>query len=274
MGGAVAERLLRRGHEVAVFDLDQAAIERLVALGAEAPDSVAGWEGEALVVSLPDDAAVHSVLIDGTALDEPAPKLLVELSTILPATMEEVAVAARSRDVAVLDAPVSGGPNEARAGELTLLVGAEDEALAAGRGLLEDIGSVEHVGPAGHGKAAKLVNNTMTMGNMAVAAEAFTLGVKMGLDPRRLYDVISRSGGRSHHFEKRIPYVLEGDFTARFALGLSEKDLRLALQMGHDASYPMPLASSVHQVFEQARARGLSKEDMVAVIKVYEEWSG
>jgi 3-hydroxyisobutyrate dehydrogenase-like beta-hydroxyacid dehydrogenase len=172
-----------------------------------------------------------------------------------------------------VDAPVSGGPADALAGSLTLLIGAEAEALNRARPVLAQLGSIEHVGPPGHGKAAKLVNNTMTMGNMVVAAEAFTLGVKLGLDPDALFDVLSRSGGRSHHFVKRMPLALARDFTARFALYLSEKDLRLALEMGHDVSYAMPVASTVHQIYELARAKGLADEDMVAVIKVYEEWA-
>lgn len=273
MGGSVAERLISQGANISVSDLSAEAVAKLQAKGATAlsPESVG--DCDVLITSLPNDAAVRAALLDSGVLNTPGLDLLIELSTILPDTMREIEAAATGHDVRVVDAPVSGGPAEALAGTLTLLVGADEDALELARPILEQLGTIEHVGPAGHGKAAKLVNNTMTVGNMAVAAEAFTLGVKLGLEPHRLFDVLSRSGGRSHHFQKRIPYALERDFSARFALQLSEKDIRLALQMGHDACYAMPVASAVHQMYELARAHGLAEEDMVAVIKIYEQWA-
>jgi 3-hydroxyisobutyrate dehydrogenase len=176
-------------------------------------------------------------------------------------------------DVAVVDCPVSGGPGEALAGKLVELVGADDAALARVRPVLEALGTVEHVGAVGHGKTVKLLNNLMAMGNIVVAAEAFTLGVKLGLDRDDLFDVLSRSGGRSFHFLKRFPYALADDYSARFAVRLGEKDIRLGLELAHDADYPMPTASIVHQIFEMARAKGLGNEDVVAVLKVFQEWA-
>jgi 3-hydroxyisobutyrate dehydrogenase-like beta-hydroxyacid dehydrogenase len=113
------------------------------------------------------------------------------------------------------------------------------------------------------------VNNVMSMGNLAVAAEAFTLGTKLGLDPGRAFEVLSRSGGRSHQFVKRMPAVLAGDTTARFALGLAEKDLRLALEMAHGVPAGMPITGAIHQVYELARAAGLGERDAAALVELY-----
>jgi 3-hydroxyisobutyrate dehydrogenase len=273
MGGSVAERLIVGGNEVGVFDLDATAIARLVAKGAIEKTLDTVGDCEILITSLPNDEAVRSTLLDSTILDSDGPKVLMEISTILPETMTQVAEYASQHGLMVVDAPVSGGPNEALAGTLTLLVGADDNAVNAARSVLEQLGTIERVGMPGHGKATKLVNNTMSMGNMAVAVEAFTLGIKLGLEPHQLFEVLSRSGGRSHHFEKRMPYALDRDFKARFAVSLCEKDLRLALKVAGDADYAMPICNSVYEIYELASAKGLANEDMVAIIKVYEEWA-
>ncbi len=272
MGGAVAERLVSSGFTTSVYDTDEAAVNRIVAHGALPGTKTSVARCDVLLTSLPSDRNVLEAVIGSDALSTLSGGTLIELSTILPDTMKELAAHARKADVHIVDSPVSGGPNEARAGTLVLLVGAEDADVERARPVLDAIGTIERVGSVGQGKAMKLVNNTMSMGNMVVAAEAFTLGKSLGLEPRRMFDTLSRSGGRSHAFAKRIPYALDDDFTARFALYLGENDLRLALEMAHGSGHPMPVAACIHQVYETGLARGLAKEDMVAVIKVYGEW--
>lgn len=273
MGGSVAERLVTSGLATRVYDLDPAAIERLVAKGATACDMESATDCDVLLTSLPSDEAVASVLLDGGLVSRLDGRILIELSTVLPGTLNRVCTVAADHDVAVVDCPVSGGPNEALRGALTLLVGASDCDLDRARPVLDALGTVEHIGPPGHGKTIKLVNNVMSMGNMVIAAEAFALGSKMGLDAQRMYEVLSRSGGRSHHFVKRMPYALDRDFSARFAVYLGEKDVRLALALAHDEEYVMPATSTVHQIYEMARATGLGQEDIVAVLKLYEDWA-
>jgi 3-hydroxyisobutyrate dehydrogenase len=273
MGGSIARRLAGSGIDTGVYDIASDAVGRLVADGAQAVDPAADDLGDFVLISLPDDRAVTAAVLESGLLERLSGRVLIELSTILPETMSLIADRAREHGVAVVDCPVSGGPAEALKGTLVLLAGAEASVLERAEPVLALLGTVEHVGPVGHGKAVKLVNNVMAMGNVAVAAEAFTLGTALGLDRERLYDVLSRSGGRSHHFQKRIPYVLAGDYSPRFSLDLGEKDLRLALQLAHDEGYVMPTASIVHQIFEMGRAKGLGREDAIAVVKIFEEWA-
>ncbi|SNQ49528.1 3-hydroxyisobutyrate dehydrogenase [Frankia canadensis] len=273
MGGAVAERLVASGFETLVYDISPQAVARAVEHGGVASTPEGLGAADVIVVSLPNDEIVTASVIDSGVLAFWSGRVLVELSTTLPRTVLAVAEAAAVHNVAVVDAPVSGGPNEARAGKLVELVGAEPAALERARPVLEVLGTVEHVGPVGTGKTVKLVNNQMAMGAIVVAAEAFTLGEKLGMDRDALFDVLSRSGGRSFHFLKRWPYVLADDYHARFAVSLAEKDLRLGLALAHDAEHPMPTGSMVHQVFEMARARGLGGEDCVAVIKIFQDWA-
>ena len=114
----------------------------------------------------------------------------------------------------------------------------------------------------------------MTMGNVLVAAEAFALGVKAGVEPRRLFEILSVSGGRSHHFLKRFPQLLDRDFEARFSLGLGEKDLRLALALAEETGAAMPATATIHQLYRAAIALGSADEDIVAVARLYERLAG
>ena len=186
----------------------------------------------------------------------PAPRS-IDLSTVDPDTWKEVARAAAARGLECLDAPVSGGPVEAGSGKLVFLVGGDAQVLERCRPLLATLGSeIHHVGPLGTAQVVKIVNNVMTMGNVAVAAEAMVLGVKAGMDPQRLFDILSTSGGRSHHFLKRFPYVLAGDFAPRFSIALSRKDLGLAARLAESLGVPMLTTAVVRQVYEAAAAAG------------------
>jgi 3-hydroxyisobutyrate dehydrogenase-like beta-hydroxyacid dehydrogenase len=273
MGGSVARRFLELGNTVQVYDVNGEAVTRLVSQGAAAVTLSELSNSDVLFVSLPNDEIVLEVLVQqGVVESLKAGAVLIELSTILPKTMLIVDEIAGKRGVHVIDSPVSGGPAEVEKGELTLLVGATDEGMNVATPVLQSLGVIHHVGAVGKGKAVKLVNNIMTMCNMAAACEAFTLGVKAGIEPQLLYDVLNNSRGRSFHFTKRMPKVLARDFEAGFPLYLGEKDLRTSLAFAHDEGYPMPITATVHQMYELARSKGLGSLDIAAVIQLYEEW--
>ena len=276
MGRALCRRLLATGHHVQGHDVSQEAVRQAGALGVE-PATMEGIAAlDTVLTSLPDDEAVTAVLLPPhglvARLDRGA--TIVELSTLLPRTIRAVDGAAGPRGIGVVDCAVSGGPAEAASGSLVLLVGASEEHLERARPLLESLGSMQHAGAVGDGKTVKLVNNVMTMGNVLVAAEAFTLGVRAGIEPRRLFQVLAESGGRSHHFLKRFPHLLRRDFEARFSLRLGEKDLRLALALAEDAGAALPATAVVHQLYRSAIALGSPDEDIVAVARLYERLAG
>lgn len=273
MGGAVAQRLLESGFPTLVHDIDPDAVANQVARGATACDPAGAGAADVIITSLPNDRIVTQVLLDSGVLAKWSGRVLVELSTTLPETVRAVAAVAAEHAVAVVDSPVSGGPGEALAGKLVELVGADAEALERARPVLSALGTIEHVGAVGHGKTVKLVNNLMAMGNIVVSAEAFTVGMQLGMDRHELFDVLSRSGGRSFHFLKRWPYALADDYHARFAVALGEKDMRLGLELAHQSGCVTPISAAVQQIFEMARARGFGDEDVVAVLKVFQEWA-
>ena len=207
------------------------------------------------------------------ALAEPE-SLIVELSTIDPATMKDVAAAAELRGLAVLDCPVSGSPNEAGEGKLVLLVGAEQADIDRARPVLALLGeNIQHTGPVGTAKVVKIVNNMMSMGNVLVAAEAFALGVTAGVEPQKLYDVLAVSGGRSHHLTKRFPNAIKGDFKPGFKMELGEKDLSLGIDLGRALRQPTPAASMVRELYALALAEGYRGQDIVALLAMYQKWA-
>ncbi|MEO3797470.1 NAD(P)-dependent oxidoreductase [Nonomuraea sp. B10E15] len=278
MGGAVAARLAAAGREVVGYDLDEVAVRR----AAEAGVTVSAGPAEAVtgartvITSLPDAAAVRAAWCGpGGLVRHAAPgTFAVELSTIDPGTMREIAVPARAAGLRVVDCAVSGGPEEAAAGALALIAGAWEADLRDLEPLLGRIGtSVAHTGDVGTGKVVKLVNNLMSMANVLVAAEAFQIGVAAGVEPERLFDVLSRSGGRSHHFTKRFPWAIAGDFRPRFTVALGEKDLGLGLDLARSVGVPAPAASVARSMYAMAVAEGLAGQDIVALNRLYQRWA-
>ena len=279
MGGAMAGYLVKSGYAVTGYDVSAERLEAAARAGVTRAGSAALAAGAADVVlsSLPHPAAVRDAYLGGGGIVAAARSgaTLIDLSTVDPDTWKDVARAAGERGLACLDAPVSGGPAEAGSGRLVFLVGGEAAVLDRCRPILATLGSeIHHVGPLGSAQVVKIVNNVMTMGNVAVAAEAMVLGVKAGLDPKRLFDILSTSGGRSHHFLKRFPNVLAGDFAPRFSIALSRKDLGLAARLAESLGVPMLTTAVVRQVYEAAAAAGLDGRDMVAVTELFERWAG
>lgn len=279
MGGPMARRLVQSGFSVTGYDVSSARCEAAAKAGvtlAKSP-AAAAEHADVIMSSLPNPLAIREAYLgaNGVLPALRAGAILVDMSTIDPSTWREVADAARARGAESLGAPVSGGPAEAGSGRLVFLVGGEAAVIDRCRPVLEALGSeIHHLGPLGAGHIVKLVNNVMSMCNVAVAAEAMVLGVKAGMDPQRLFDVLSTSGGRSHHFLKRFPKVLAGDFTPNFSIALSRKDLSLALQMAESLGVPMLATSTVRQIYEAAAAQDLDTLDMAAVTALYERWAG
>jgi len=279
MGGPMARRLVTSGFSVTGYDVSAARTEAAAKDGVTLAKSPAGVAETADVVmsSLPNPAAVRAAYLgpDGAVSALRAGTILVDMSTIDPATWREVSDAARARGADSLGAPVSGGPADAGSGRLVFLIGGEADVIDRCRPVLDALGSeIHHLGPLGSGHIVKLVNNVMSMSNVVAAAEAMVLGVRAGMDPQRLFDVLSTSGGRSHHFLKRFPNVLAGDFTPYFSIALSRKDLSLALHMAESLGVPMLATSTVRQVYEAAGAAGLDTLDMAGVTTLYEQWAG
>ena len=274
MGGNMALALHREAFPVVGYDVDTSAFARLNAEGiATTGDlSVALQDAEIIISSLPNSQIVQAALLDGGVLDHARRgAILIEMSSIDPDTMKTVAAAFEGAGVDVLDVPVSGGPNEALAGTLVLLIGGDDAVIARVQPVLDSLGGSQHrTGAVGTAKVVKLVNNVMTMGNVMVAAEAFAMGTAAGVDPDRLYEVLSQSGGRSHHFTKRFPNALRQNYDPGFRVKLGEKDVALAVDVARSIGQPMPVASIVREMYQVAMGMGYRDRDIVSVLDMFQ----
>ena len=249
MGLPVAKRLRDVGRELLAFDISDARLGQARDLGAGSARSAeeVARACNVVLLSLPTPAVVRTVVpqLVGTRDN----LCVIDLSTNDPATARDMAEVLARAGGRYIDAPVSGGPSRATSGELSVMVGGDDDAVAAVRPLLAQIGKqVEHVGPPGCGCIAKLLNNYVALWNMAGVSQAFLAARSMGISPDRLYDVMNRSSGQSYSLSRNFPKIRNQDFAPNFSLDLAEKDLRLALDLMNQAGL---------KVFAEADLRGL-----------------
>jgi 3-hydroxyisobutyrate dehydrogenase len=276
MGGRMAGTLARAGYPLAVHDIDQAKVAALVGAAACASPKDVAQRSDIVFTSLPLPATVRSVFLgaDGVLEGARPGTVLVDTSTVDPETTRTVSAAAAARGVQYLDAPVSGGWREAETGALVIIAGGDREAFDRVRDVLAVLGpSIHYAGPSGAGSVVKLVNNVMSMGNVLVAAEAFVLGVRAGMEPERLLEILRTSAGRSYHFEKRFPNILARNFAPGFTVDLARKDLGLAVDMARSHDVPVPATSLLHQLYNACAALGEGSSDFAAIVKLYESWT-
>jgi 3-hydroxyisobutyrate dehydrogenase-like beta-hydroxyacid dehydrogenase len=192
----------------------------------------------------------------------------VDMSTSTPHQIREIAAEAEKQGIGVLDAPVAGGIRGARLGTLTIMVGGPANAYEACLPVLATIGQqIIHVGDTGAGHAAKLVNNMMSIVNGLTAMEAMVVGVKAGLDPNRLLEVVEAGTGASDALHIIRYVVLRGNFDpAKFALSLAVKDLRLAVEYAEELGVPVRVVSAALEALSNAERSGLADRDWSSYI--------
>lgn len=277
MGKNMATNLVKKGYKLKVSDLNKAAVNELKEMGAEEGNSAAEVAAESDIVftSLPNSQIVEAVVTGKGGILEGAKEgmIFVDLSSITPKAIQNIAKKASAKGVKVLDAPVSGGLAGAQKGTLTIMVGGEEETFNKALPALNCIGTkVFHVGDIGAGDTIKLVNNLLLGANMVAVSEALALGVKAGLKPETMYDIISQSSGSSYALTAKYKnFIAKGNFKPGFTIDLQYKDLQLAVTTAKDLKMPLLIGNMAQQMYEVARAKGLGTEDISAVLKVYEE---
>jgi 3-hydroxyisobutyrate dehydrogenase len=274
MGGGMAQRLIASGFDVMGFDVSEKSRATAQACGINVQSKLeSALRGRQIILSsVPNAQTAREAWLgpEGILAYAQPGTIGIELSTIDPETMRDLASAAKAKGVKMIDAPVSGGPAEAANGTLVLMVGGKPEDIAQVDDVLKALSSAYHyTGAVGTGKTVKLVNNMMSMGNILIAAEAFALGTAAGVDAELLFSVLSGSGGRSHHFLKRFPNAIKGNFAPGFKLELGEKDLALAIEFARTVNHPTPAASAVRELMAMGLAAGYRGQDVVAMLDYY-----
>ena len=280
IGNSLAGHLIAAGNVVYIYDVRSTALDQLVTNGAIACSSPAEVADHAatVFVSLPSPEIVLEVLAGAGGLFEgSAMRTFVDLSTSgteMAATALELL---DERDVGYVDAPVSGGPQGARAARLTVMAACAQDLFDEVAPLLATFGTnVLHVGTTpGQGQLTKVINNQLSATAMAATGEALALGVKGGLDPERLLSAINLSSGRNTASEDKYPRcVITRSFDYGFRLRLMAKDTALCLHEAERLQYEMPLAAAVRDAWALADSTGSDDDDFTTIAKLYEARAG
>ncbi|PLZ02873.1 3-hydroxyisobutyrate dehydrogenase [Burkholderia sp. WAC0059] len=275
MGLGVARSLLRAGFRVHACDLRRDVLDAFAAEGgvACASPKALGAQCEVLLTLVVNAAQTEAVLFgdDGAVAAMPRGGVVIASATVAPAFARELGRRVEAAGLLMLDAPVSGGAARAASGEMTMMTSGPAAAYAACEDVLAAIsGKVYRLGAEhGVGSKVKIINQLLAGVHIAAAAEAMALGLREGVDPGVLYDVITHSAGNSWMFENRVPHILEGDYTPLSAVDIFVKDLGLVLDTARASKFPLPLSAAAHQMFSMASSAGHGGEDDSAVIRIF-----
>ena len=277
MGNPMAQNLQRSGlHQLSVYDIDATRCETLGALGARPAADVAEAVRDADVVmtSLPGPKQIEAVALgddglgdDGMIAQMQPGIVWIDLSTNNLEVAEKIRTAARARTIDILDAPVSGGDEGARAGNLTILVGGAQAVFERYLPLLEIIGErVTLLGAHGAGYSAKIAQVVLCYLHSLALSEALMLGVKGGVEPLQMLDIIQNSTGRSYVADRYGPPILNGDYDPSFTVGLAHKDMKLAAEMADSLGIRLPMCELTTETYARAsEAYGFEANHLRAV---------
>ncbi|WP_426133574.1 3-hydroxyisobutyrate dehydrogenase [Pseudomonas sp. PWP3-1b2] len=281
MGAPMARNLIKAGHALNLFDLNQAVLKELAELGGSISDSPrdAASGAELVITMLPAAPHVRSVWLneDGVLAGIGQGVPAVDCSTIDPQTIRDVAAAAAKQGVTVADAPVSGGTGGAQAGTLTFMVGATPELFATLQPVLAQMGrNIVHCGDVGTGQIAKICNNLLLGISMVGVSEAMALGDALGIDTQVLAGIINSSTGRCWSSDTYNPWpgVIETapssrGYTGGFGADLMLKDLGLATEAARQVKQPVILGAVAQQLYQSMSQRGEGGKDFSAIINSY-----
>ncbi len=275
MGNGMAQSLRRAGHSPSVFDIRADVSAAFAKDGGTACKTLAelGNCCDVIVSVVVNAAQTESVLFgaDGCAATMKPGSVFVMCSTVDPNWSVVVETRLAALGILYLDAPISGGAAKAASGQMTMMTAGKPEAYAIAELFLNAMAAkVYKLGDsAGAGSKVKIINQLLAGVHIAAAAEAMALGLREGVDPDALYEVITNSAGNSWMFENRMAHVLAADYTPLSAVDIFVKDLGIVLDMARATKFPLPLSSTAHQMFMQASTAGFAKEDDSAVIKIF-----
>lgn len=279
MGRPMSSRILEAGHSLTVHNLKKEAAMPLLKKGAKWGNTPREIAESCRVVfsSLPTPQSVEEMVNGNNGLRAgwKSGDIYVDMSTNSPSTIRKIAADARTIGVTVLDAPVSGGTKGAEAGTLTIMVGGDPAAAKKIEAVLRAMGQkIFPVGDAGCGNVAKLVNNLISLACNSISAEGFVLGVKAGINPQVLWEIISASTGNNWCMQQYPHTTFKGNFEPGFRVGLAYKDIGLALGLGKEYGVPLPLGLTVQKDLQDTIAAGFTDKGVDAVILPLEKATG
>jgi 2-hydroxy-3-oxopropionate reductase len=276
MGKPMAKNLLKAGHKLVVYNLGAAAVDELVAAGAEkgaSPSDVAALS-EIVITMLPDGPEVEHVVLGANGVLEGAKKgtLVIDMSSISPLVAQKAGAACEARGVDFLDAPVSGGEPKAIHGTLAIMVGGKQTVFDKALPVLEAMGAyVTLTGPIGAGNVTKLANQIMVASNIAAMGEALVLATKAGLDPEVVFEAVKGGLAGSTVLNFKAPMVIARNFQPGFRIRLHQKDLRNALAAAEALNVSLPITSLVQDMLVALMKDGMGDLDHSAIVRYLEQ---
>jgi 2-hydroxy-3-oxopropionate reductase len=278
MGKPMARNLVKAGYTLVVHNRSRGAVDELVAesdaiSAANTPREVAE-QVKTIVTMLPDSPDVDAVVFgdDGILEAMGQGSLLVDMSTIAPATAIAVSEALVARGAAALDAPVSGGDKGAIAGTLSIMVGGEEADFERAKPIFDAVGkTIVHVGASGAGQTVKACNQVVVALNYAAVSEALVLGSKAGVDPEKIIEVLNGGLAASRVLEMRGPTMVQHNFEPGFRVNLHRKDLGIAMAAAKENDVPLPVTALISQLFDALATNGRGDLDHSALLTLFED---
>ncbi len=276
MGKPMSKNLLKAGYDLAVCDLNKAAVEEVVAAGAVNADSPRAIAElcDVIITMLPNSPQVKTVVLGEGGVIEgvKAGSVLIDMSSIAPLASKEICAELTKKNVSMLDAPVSGGEPKAIDGTLSVMVGGEKEVFEKYYAIMKAMaGSVVYTGKIGAGNMTKLANQIIVALNIAAMSEALVLATKAGVEPELVYQAIRGGLAGSTVLDAKAPLVMDRKFDPGFRINLHIKDLQNALDTAHEIGVPIQLTAGVMEIMQAMKADGLDGLDHGGLIRYYEK---
>ena len=279
MGAPMVLNLLQAGHSVTVHNRTREKEAPLVAAGATAAASPhqAAASVDVVITCVSDSPDVESVLLGEQGVIEGARPgtLVIDMSTISPEVTRRVAKTLAEKEIAMIDAPVSGGSEGAQRGTLSIMIGGEAEDVARARPVLTAMGStLTHIGPIGAGQTTKAINQVIVAGTYWSVAEGMALGLRAGLDMDQVVQAVGSGAAGSWGLTNRSGNMIANEYPLGFRVRLHQKDLAIALEAARSLGLPLPMAAYVEQIENGLIAQGYGDEDISAIARALRSMSG
>ena len=275
MGKPMAKNLIDAGYSLIAYDINEDALEEMVAYGAEKASSCQEVSSlcEVIITMLPNSPHVKKAVLakEGVINGVHAGQILIDMSSIAPLISQEIAKELNKKGVEMLDAPVSGGQEKAQLGTLAIMVGGKEEIFNQCKAILEVMGKPVLVGNVGAGQTTKLVNQTIVAINIAAVAEGLVLGKKAGVDPERIFEAIKGGLAGSQCFTDKAPRMFKGNYDPGFRMKLHVKDLTNVLETSRELHTAMPLSAQVMEMMQTLIAEGHTEADHGGLAMFYEK---
>jgi 2-hydroxy-3-oxopropionate reductase len=276
MGKPMARNLMKAGYSLTVYDIVGTAVEEIVTDGAKPASSAkeVAQKAPIVITMVPDSADSEAAILGPGGVLEGARRgsVVIDMSSIAPATSQKIGHACEAKGVDFLDAPVSGGEPGAIAGTLAIMVGGKKQVFDKHVELLSAMGkSIVLCGPYGAGNTTKLANQIIVAANIAALAEALVLAKKSGLDPNVVFDAIKGGLAGSTVMNAKAPMMIAGNFKPGFRIRLHQKDLHNALLTGKELGVPLPITAMVQQMISGLMNQGKGNLDHSAIANFFED---